>query len=293
VGAALLAHTGTTSPSVRKLFFAVRTLEHLRGARAARLSSTTGRAVVLAYHAIADLSRDAVLAPYGVPPDRFVRQLRALRRGRRHFVDLDDLLRGLRGDDRLPSRAVLITFDDCYADLEPASNLLAERGIPAVAFAVSGQIGRTNEWDRAIGAGRMELLGRDGLAAVAARRVEVGSHSRSHRPLSTVPLEELDDELSGSASEIEDNGLRRPRAFAYPHGDWTPDVADAVRAAGYDVAFTIDPGVAERGVNPHALPRIEVLAGDTPFVVLAKVVTAGWPRGLCRRLFRLLGTSDH
>jgi peptidoglycan/xylan/chitin deacetylase (PgdA/CDA1 family)/GT2 family glycosyltransferase len=292
-GAAALVSTGWTSSWIRRLFFAVRTMEHLRGARLARRSLSTGRVVVLAYHAISDLKHDPVLSRYGVPRERFAAHLDRLARRGWHFVDLDKLLSALRGEEQLAKRALLVTFDDCYADLAEASALLAARGIPAVAFAVSGRIGGTNDWDRHLGASAVELLDGDGLRAIASRGIEIGSHSMSHPMLSKTGAGELDRELSGSADQLEALGLPRPRAFAYPHGDWTPGVVNAVSEAGYEAAFTVEPGVVERGSDPDTLPRLEVLAGDTPFKLRVKVVTAGWQRGLRRRVLRLVRTTEH
>jgi glycosyltransferase involved in cell wall biosynthesis len=185
-----LVRTGLKARWVGKFFFAVRTMEYLRGVRQTRRSLSTGRAVVLAYHAVADLRHDPVLADYGVPVDRFTAQLDGLARRGWRFVDLDSILLALRGNGRLPRRALLVTFDDCYADLGPAAVLLADRGIPALAFAVSGRIGGTNDWDIRIGAGPLELLDADGLLALPSHQVEIGSHTRSHTPLPRARVED-------------------------------------------------------------------------------------------------------
>ena len=281
-----LARTSRDPEWLRKLFFGVRTMEHLRGARAARESMSTGRAVVLAYHAIADLGHDHVLAQYGVPPRLLVAQLDAVAR-RWRFADLGTVLGALEGNAQLSARTALVTFDDAYADLGTVAPLLAERGVPAVAFAVAGRIGGTNEWDRHLGAGELDLLDAEGLQEIAGEGVEIGSHGATHRRLSVVPADELNAELSGSATAIETLGLPRPRALAYPHGEWTTGVAQAVADAGYEAAFTVEPGVVERSVWRYALPRIEVLASDTPFKLRIKMATAGWHPGLRRRVYRL------
>ena len=287
-GSATLIRRGLRGRWLRDLFWGLRTVEHLRGARDVRRAVSTGTVVVLCYHAVADLSGDAVLAEYGVPLRGLARQLRWLRRLGFRFVDLDAVLLALRGDARLPRRAVLITFDDCYSDLGDAAALLAELRVPAVAFAVAARVGGTNDWDRGIGAGELALLDADGLRALPDRGIEVGSHGSTHRPLSTVPREELDAELRGSATALEGLGLPRPRAFAYPHGDFSPEVAEAVAGAGYEVAFTVDPRAAARGSHRYAVPRIEVLASDGLLGVIVKVVTATWPNPLRKRAMRVV-----
>ncbi len=233
---------------------------------------------ILAYHAIADLRDDPVLAEYAVPPRLFAAQLDALIARGTNFVDVDALLAALRGEGRLPPRAVLLSFDDAYADLlEAACPILAERGIPALVFAVAGQIGGTNRWDGKKRATTLDLLDAGGLREVAARGVEVGSHTTTHRPLTAVPGEELEDELGGAAERIERAGLPRPRAFSYPYGQWSPALAAAVREAGYELAFTVDWGLAGAATDRFAIPRVEVHASDTPAKLRRKLALAGWP----------------
>ena len=155
--------------------------------------------------------------------------------------------------------------------------MLRERRLAAVVFAVADRVG-VSEWERAKGAGVvLELLDGDGLGELAASGAEIGSHAATHRPLTRVPADELDAELTGSAGTLESLGLPRPRALAYPHGDLNEDVAAAARRAGYAVAFTVRAGTVRRGADRLALPRIEVLAGDTPGRLRLKLATADWP----------------
>lgn len=288
-GSATLVRRGVQGTWLRRLFWGARTLENQRGARAARRALWTGSAIVLAYHAIADLSDDRILAQYGIPRIRFAAQLDDLRKRGWTFVDLDTVLRALNGEARLPRRAVLLTFDDASVDLQTAAApVLAERAIPAVAFAVAGHIGGSNEWDRSIGAAALELLDAEGLRAVAEEGIEIGSHGVSHRMLPRITGQELTQELAGSADILEAAGLPRPRVFAYPHGEWTAEVADAAREAGYEAAFTVTAGVLHRGAVRHALPRIEVMASDTLSTLRLKIATANWSARNRRRLFKLL-----
>jgi peptidoglycan/xylan/chitin deacetylase (PgdA/CDA1 family) len=238
---------------------------------------------ILAYHAIADLSDDPVLAEYGVPPRLFEAQLDSLLDGGWSFVDLDAVLAALGGEGRLPRKALLLTFDDAYADLlGVASPILAERGLPGVVFAVAGKLGGTNEWDRKIRATTLDLLDADGLRAVAAAGIEVGAHSVSHRPLTKLAEAEWEGEIAGSAAALEQAGLPRPRVFSYPYGEWTPAIADVARAAGYEASFTVEPGIVAGGADRQSLPRIEVHTSDTPRRLRRKLLTAGWPAPLRR-----------
>jgi len=250
-------------PLSRRLFFAVQTMERRRGAREEMSSLQTPIAAVLAYHSIADLSGNPRLAPYGVPPDAFARQLDHLRDDGWSFVDFDRFLDAVAGGATLPPRSILLTFDDAYVDLlTVACPILSERCVPAVTFAVTERIGGTNDWRRS-DAIELPLLDADGLRRAAEHGVVIGSHGATHRPLVSVPEHELSAELEGSADTLETLGLPRPSAFSYPHGEWSPAIAAAVERAGYCAAFTVGGESVHRLPDRFALPRIEVLAAET------------------------------
>lgn len=283
-----LVRSGRDGTWARRLFFGLRTVEHLRGVRQARRESVRGSVAVLAYHAVSDLSGDRVLAEYGIPPERLAAQLDDLAAHGWVFVDLDAVLAAFEGRAGLPPRALLVSFDDCYRDLlEAGCPVLEQRGVPALAFAVAGLTGGANEWDRPLGARELRLLDGEGLRELSSRGVEIGSHAMTHRPLARLGREEASEEASESAAQLESLGLPRPRALSYPHGETSPVVGAAVREAGYAAAFTVTPGVADSTADRWALPRIEVLASDSTRAVRLKLRTARWPPALRDRLWRV------
>jgi peptidoglycan/xylan/chitin deacetylase (PgdA/CDA1 family) len=255
-----------------------------------RTLSGRSRLRILAYHAIADLHDDPVLAEYGVAPARFAAQLDGLAAHGWEFVDLDAVLAALSSEGPLPRRAALVTFDDAYTDLlDVAAPLLVERGIPAVVFAVAGHLGGANDWDHHKGAASLKLLGPGDLPRVAMSGIEVGAHTINHRPLPEVPTAELEREVRGAAEKIEAAGVPRPRAFSYPYGRWSPEVVAGVRAAGYEVAFTTAWGDPKPGGDLYTMPRVEVHASDTPRKLRLKLALAGWPGLLRDSLLTLAG----
>jgi peptidoglycan/xylan/chitin deacetylase (PgdA/CDA1 family) len=291
--AVALVRSGRQEGWVRQLFFGLRTTEHLRGVRQARRAFSGGDGVaVLAYHAVSDLGNDPVLAEYGIPAERLAEQLDGLAERGWSFVGLDAVLAAFEGRGSLPRRAALVTFDDCYVDLlGEGLPLLAERGVPALAFAVAGLTGASNEWDRPLGARELPLLDAAGLRQLAAGGVEIGSHAMTHRPLARLEQGEVAKEVEESAARLESLGLPRPRALSYPHGESNAAVEAAAGEAGYLAAFTVDPGIADRSCNRLALPRIEVLASDSMRALQVKLATARWParwRGLALRAAHLL-----
>jgi peptidoglycan/xylan/chitin deacetylase (PgdA/CDA1 family) len=232
------------------------------------------RVRVLCWHAIDDFQGDPVLEPYGVPPERFAEQLDLLSRAGWVFVSPEQVVQLLQGAGTVAPRALLVTFDDGYADLlDAATPELQRRHIEAVAF-VSSAVDGSNSWDQSVGARPVTVLGADGFRALEARGIEIGSHGATHRPLPRLPRAELDAELASSAEALASLGVSRPRLFAYAYGAHDSVVADAARRAGYVAAFAADPGVLRGDGDRFTLPRVEVLRDDVGIRLLAKVALA-------------------
>lgn len=260
---------GLRARAVRRFFGFARDLSYWQGVARAGGIPASNRALVLCYHAISDLSADPVLADYGIDRAIFAAQLDQLTRRGFHFVHPVELRAALEGRACLPRRAVVLTFDDCYTDLlEVAREELSPRGIPALAFAVTGL--RSNEWDRPIGARTMDLLDDAGLRRLRECGVEIGCHSRSHRTLTDLDNQELAAETAGAAEDLERTGLPRPYAFAYPYGVRDARSRRAVESAGYALGFGLRRDRAGPANDPFDLPRVEILARDAGWRFHAK-----------------------
>lgn len=224
------------------------------------------KAMVLCYHAVADHSHDPILKDYSIPRPEFVRQIDELRTRGFTFISPDDFLLFIKGVIRLPRKAVLLTFDDCYSDLlEVARDVLKPRGIEAIAFAVTAMQSGTNEWDQAQGAQTLQLLGKEGLIALSKTGIEIGAHSRSHRSMPELSDTDLSDETIGAANDLKGLGLGRVRFFAYPFGGRDARCMEAVMQGGYEAAFGLADQRVKQGKNFYNLPRIEINASDGRF----------------------------
>jgi peptidoglycan/xylan/chitin deacetylase (PgdA/CDA1 family) len=117
-----------------------------RGARSVA-GRTLPAAVILAYHRVASPTLDPQLLC--VAPDVFVQQLAVIARLGTP-LSLGDLVRA-QAIGRVPRRAIVLTFDDGYADnLLAAEPLLAAAGVPATVFVTTGGLesGTPFWWDQ-------------------------------------------------------------------------------------------------------------------------------------------------
>jgi peptidoglycan/xylan/chitin deacetylase (PgdA/CDA1 family) len=202
-------------------------------------------------------------------------QLGTLRRHGYRPISAEEFLRFLRGAG-VPDRAVLVTFDDAYADFASTALPILERhGIKPVVFAVSRHLGGFNEWDQAIGAPNLSLLGAADLRDCVRRGCEIGAHSQTHAPLPGLGWDQLVREIDGALEDLEMAGLPRPRLFAYPYGAHDDRVLSAAGHANLGAAFTVAPGLVRRTSDPLAVPRIEIFRSDTGWRFRLKVATAG------------------
>lgn len=69
----------------------------------------------------------------------------------------------------------------------------------------------------------------------------IGSHTRRHVSLPMESPATRDEELRGSKKKLEDRLGSRIDHFAYPGGQFTPDVVDALADSGYRYAYTACP----------------------------------------------------
>jgi len=90
--------------------------------------------------------------------------------------------------------------------------------------------------------------------------VEVGSHTVTHPMLSRLPLEEAERELRESMAAVARATGDAAPPFAYPFGDYSPDVVERARSLGYSCALTTDAGANDAEEDLYTLRR--VLIGD-------------------------------
>jgi peptidoglycan/xylan/chitin deacetylase (PgdA/CDA1 family) len=240
---------------------------------ASSIALSAARVRVLAYHAIINWIDTKRLEPYRLPERVFLRQLTILQLLGWKFIGPDAFVEFLYGRSVLPREAVLLTFDDCYCDLLRLAPVLHAKGIPAIAFAVSGQLGGTNKWDERPGVPSLRLLDARELRTLRSNGIEIGAHSRTHRSLVGLSANELASEIDGSISDLKAAGLPRPRFFSYPYGQYDADCISAVRGSGVVAAFTIEPGLVSPKRDTARIPRIEILRSDLLPRFLFKVAT--------------------
>ncbi len=213
---------------------------------------------ILMYHNIAPVPRELKRwRSLYVHPRSFARQMALLKRLGYAGLSMSAAIPYLRGERQ--GRVAVITLDDGYADnLDNALPVLQRQGFSATCYAVSGALGRYNDWDDAKLGVRKPMMDAAQLRAWHAGGMEVGAHTRTHPRLGGCGDAQLRDEIAGSKRDLEDLIGAPVTQFCYPYGDHDDRVVAATREAGYTAATTIQRGRAQPGGDLWRLPRVAV-----------------------------------
>jgi peptidoglycan/xylan/chitin deacetylase (PgdA/CDA1 family) len=187
-----------------------------------------------------------------VSPAVFTTQMDWLSLHGYHPVDFNDVRAYFAGTQPLPAKPVVITLDDGYADLYTnAFPILAAHGFKAVAYIVSGFVGR---WAY-VTAAQVVQMDQNGI--------EIAAHTVDHANLARSSYASQMYQLVDSKRMLENLVGHPVLDFAYPSGKFNAQTVAAVQRAGYDTAvteiFSVDHSVGDR----YLWTRVRVGGGES------------------------------
>ena len=222
---------------------------------AAPAEAYRGPVPILTYHelrAAPPAPRSPASASLWVPARRFRAQMEGLARRGYHGVTLSRAWSAWHGGPALPSKPVIVSFDDGYASQYATGEpVLTRLGWPGV---LNLEVSRIDAPD-GVRSGVVEALVGSGW--------ELASHTLTHPDLTRVGAARLREEVAGSRARLRQAYGVPVRFFCFPSGRTDAAVRAAVRAAGYTGATTTHAGLASRRSDRFALPRITVSPRDT------------------------------
>ena len=199
-------------------------------------------ATVLMYHRFGESRYPST----NISIEQFEAHLAHLAGGNYTVLKLDDIIMRLRAGELLPDRTVAITIDDAYLSVyTEAWPRLTEAGFPFTLFVASSPIDRDlsgyMSWEQ--------------IRELQSSGVTIGSQTHTHPHMHRLSDEEVRAEISTSNGRfIEELGLR-PELFAYPYGEYSQFVIDAVKNAGFRAAFGQNSGIMHSADDQFQLPR--------------------------------------
>ena len=242
---------------------------------------------ILAYHLISD-KFDLGIAR--TTPKQFREQMRWLHDNGYTSLTLRNYAGQNSAGATLAARNVVITFDDAYASVARAAEMMQPFGFSGTCFAISDFIGRYNDWD-------YQFFGRKHLHASAAllRELttagwEVGSHSSRHAHLPGLDDTTLLADLAGSKNRLQDILGLKVESLSYPFGRANARVCRFAGAAGYSCAVGLGPAPKRlQNAQLMYLPRLGVYLFDSMRTFAAKIKNFGDNRSAAFLAQRLVG----
>ena len=263
-------------------------------ARAATADWPNDTFQVLCYHEVTDDPK-ALLNPYSISTRQLAEQFEWLKENGFRVIKIDDILAARAGVRPLPSKAILLTFDDGYESFyKNVFPLLKVFNYPAVQAIVGswinadpGDIPVTTEIEKYDTGSMMKWqeikeLSDSGL-------VEIASHSfASHVGIPANPQKSMipalvshrydadkqeyendKDYLSRIKTDLQKNSAlikaktgKTPRVMVWPYGRYNQAAVNMAAAEGMQVTLTLDSGLNTTNVPLNRLRRTLVMASQ-------------------------------
>jgi len=233
---------------------------------------------VLAYHKV-DSRRE--LGITSISPQRFEKQISFLNSEGYSVISPQSLVafgseHGHVDDSHIPSKPVIVTFDDGYEGIYSyAYPILEKYESTAVIFLTTGYIGKLNNWDASPGP-RFKHLNWSQITEMSEAGICFGSHGVNHYFLTRQNNRAAKYEIEASKKELEDKLGKAIRFFSYPYGDYDDRIIILVREAGYEAAFSLRPELLRSNstngfMSLYELPRIAIYLVDNMRAFKAKI----------------------
>lgn len=203
---------------------------------------------ILCYHQIREWrGTDSKTAQnYIVPVQTFRDQMKMLADSGYHTILPDQLYAYLTTGAPLPSKPIMLTFDD--TDLEQftvATPEMEKYGFKGVFFVMTVSLGRPNYMSKA----QVKALADSGHA--------IGSHTWDHHNVKQYQGQDWVTQIEKPSKQLESITGKRITYFAYPFGLWNPQAIPHLKERGMIAAFQLS---GKRDVNDplHTIRRIIV-----------------------------------
>jgi peptidoglycan/xylan/chitin deacetylase (PgdA/CDA1 family) len=193
-------------------------------------------------------------------PGQFEAEMKWLHSHGFHTINFGQLYAAMYYGYKLPSRPILITFDDGYESVYfNVFPILKKYGYQATVFVISGAVhdepNRTVKYPK-LTTGELRIMQQSGV-------FDIESHTVHHVDLSTVSSTVADEELRQSAESLARIVGHPIKFFCYPYGHYTRKTVDLVKKNGYLLATTQHTGYGNLSQGALTLDRICIFSYDT------------------------------
>jgi peptidoglycan/xylan/chitin deacetylase (PgdA/CDA1 family) len=185
---------------------------------------------VLCYHQIRNWrDKDSKAAKdYIVPVAEFKAQMKMLSDSGYHTILPDELFSYLKYGTRLPSKPIMLTFDDTDLDqFTEAAPEMKKFGFKGVFFIMTVSLGRPNYMSRV----QVKNLSDEGHV--------IGSHTWDHHNVKKYKGEDWVTQIEKPTKTLKEITGKEIKYFAYPFGLWNREAIPELKKRGFEGAFVL------------------------------------------------------
>jgi len=206
-------------------------------------------AVILQYHHVSNDTPKST----SISPQQFAAHMQYLADNSYRVVPLSDVINSITEGKPIADKTVVITFDDAYLDiLEQGKPILDRFNYPFTIFINPGIINR----------GSKQYLSWAQLKAMAEDDVIIANHGFEHDSWARQPNEMTESQwlrqqirlLDKAEQELLEKTGQSWRYFAYPYGEFTPEIEKQLAKHNY-VAFSQQSGAVGPSTSLTNVPR--------------------------------------
>ncbi|HET9846935.1 MAG TPA: polysaccharide deacetylase family protein [Candidatus Dormibacteraeota bacterium] len=249
--------TPSASPSIQQLVLA-----ELNPKKAPVPSGPVTYVPILYYHYIRinPIASDKVGYGLSTTPTAFAAQMQYLANHGFHVISLHQAVVAIKNHSGLPSRPVVLTFDDGYADFFTAAiPVLRSHGFTATNFVISGHMGYGGYMTPS------QVVAADGMGFT------IGAHTVDHVALAAQSPARAAWEIKQSKLTLEGLLGHPVLDFAYPYGSYNAYDEAQAKSDGFETAASTFYGSWHSAGQLYFLSRLRI-GGGLPLTYFANVV---------------------
>ncbi|WP_016990598.1 polysaccharide deacetylase family protein [Flavobacterium sp. ACAM 123] len=185
---------------------------------------------ILCYHNIKNFkaSDGPMTKVYSVKPADFAAQMKALSAAGYHTILPAQLYDYLLHDGTLPSKPIMITFDDTRGEQYTIGATEMEKyGFKGVFFVMTVSINRPN------------YLTKEQIASLSKTGHVIAAHTWDHHRVTKYTGDDWSTQLVKPKAKLEEITGKPVSYFAYPFGLWNKEAIPEIKKSGYQMAYIL------------------------------------------------------
>jgi peptidoglycan/xylan/chitin deacetylase (PgdA/CDA1 family) len=189
---------------------------------------------ILCYHQVRNWKeRDGKVGKdYIVEVQNFKDQIQMLVDSGYHTILPDQLYAYLNNGTPLPSKPIMLTFDDTDLDQFTTVNpILKKHGYKAVYFIMTVSIGKKGKF--------VDYMSKEQIKQLSDEGNVIGSHTYDHKNFKKYSGKDWEEQLDKPTKKLEEITGKKITEFAYPFGLWNAEGIPELKKRGFRMAYQL------------------------------------------------------